>query len=152
MGKTLLTHRQTTSQLSVRKLPLVIYSLLQKYFVYVFQVKFTTECPAQGNRNYIPVNDLYARNFTDPNGEFQLELSMGHVRTVFDTEFRVPQSLFGHTLPGRHPHASKPTQATKLETTYFSFGGFDWNLALYPHGKELHGKFQRFLMFDRFIS
>lgn len=63
---------------------------------------------------------------------------MGHVRTVFDTEFRVPQSFFGNALPGRHSHASKP-QATKLETSYFTFGGFDWNLALYPHGKDIHG-------------
>ncbi|XP_039277029.1 uncharacterized protein LOC111043531 [Nilaparvata lugens] len=109
------------------------------------QVKFTLECPAQGNRNYIPVSDLYGRNFTDANGEFQLELSMGHVRTVFDTEFRVPQTLFGHALTHRHAHASSKTSsaagsAAKLETSYFTFGGFDWNLALYPYGtKDLHG-------------
>lgn len=117
------------------------------------QVKFTAECPAQGNRNYISVNDLYARNFTDPNGEFQLELSIGHVRTVFDSEFRIPTSFLGHHLShrGHHHHGAVQTSTltniktpsgvvTKVETSYFSFAGFDWNIALYPNGiKEAHG-------------
>ncbi|CAB0016670.1 unnamed protein product, partial [Nesidiocoris tenuis] len=89
------------------------------------------DCPAQGNRNYIPVSDLYSRNFTDNNGEFQLELSMGHVRTMFDTEFRLPTSMFGQLTRGQSPVAKIPA---KVETTYFTFGGFDWNLALYPQG------------------
>ncbi|XP_050442490.1 uncharacterized protein LOC126846747 [Adelges cooleyi] len=116
------------------------------------QVKFTTDCPAQGNRNYIPVSDLYGRNFTDANGEFQLELSIGNVRTLYDTEFRVPASLTSRLLHHHHQiqnhHNSAASNALqhqygtasprgakcKLETTYFTFGGFDWNLALYPHG------------------
>lgn len=89
------------------------------------QVKFTYDSPAQGNRRYIPVNDLYGRNFTDSNGEFQLELTMSNIRTVYETEIRVAQSVFG-THPKVH----------KFETTYFTFGGFDWNMALYPHGKD----------------
>ncbi|XP_021925055.1 uncharacterized protein LOC110832402 [Zootermopsis nevadensis] len=118
------------------------------------QVKFTYDSPAQGNRNYIPVNDLYARNFTDTNGEFQLELTMGNVRTIFDTEFSVPQSIF---VPFQHHHrhhqgsghqanhhasstsgSSSGTKsgAQKFESTYFAFGGFDWNLALFPHGTK----------------
>lgn len=116
------------------------------------QVKFTTDCPAQGNRNYIPVSDLYGRNFTDANGEFQLELSIGHVRTVYDTEFGVPTSLTsrlmhhhhqiqnhhnpaaGNALQHQYGTASPRGTKCKLETSYFTFGGFDWNLALYPHG------------------
>lgn len=58
-------------------------------------MKFTAAAPAQGNKNYIPVSDLYARNFTDTNGEFQLELSIGHVRTVYNAEIRVPTNIFG---------------------------------------------------------
>ena len=117
------------------------------------QVKFTYDSPAQGNRNYIPVNDLYARNFTDTNGEFQLELTMGNVRTIYDTEFRVPQSIFGsfHHHHHRHHHggghhgnhhgqgsgsSAGKSGAQKFESTYFAFGGFDWNLALYPHGTK----------------
>lgn len=118
----------------------------------LLQVKFTTDCPAQGNRNYIPVSDLYGRNFTDANGEFQLELSIGHVRTVYDTEFGVPTSLTsrlmhhhhqiqnhhnpaaGNALQHQYGTASPRGTKCKLETSYFTFGGFDWNLALYPHG------------------
>ena len=137
-------------------------------FFFLAQVKFTSECPAQGNRNYISVNDLYARNFTDPNGEFQLELSMGHVRTVFDSEFRIPTSFLGHHLAhrGHHHHGSGGTPAstltniktasgtvTKVETSYFFFAGFEWNIALYPQGiKEAHGKYTRMSVCARKIS
>ncbi|KAK6624912.1 hypothetical protein RUM44_011776 [Polyplax serrata] len=102
------------------------------------QIKFTYESPAHGNRNYIPVNDLYSRNFTDPNGEFQLELTLGNVRTIYETHFRVPHS-FGVPYHGDHhsAHAKNLDQTkggTKFESTYFAFGGFDWNVTLYPHG------------------
>ncbi len=54
------------------------------------QIKFTFDSPAQGNRRYIPVDDLYERNFTDANGEFQLELTLASPRTLFETEVRLP--------------------------------------------------------------
>lgn len=88
------------------------------------RVKFTYEAPAQGNRSYIAVSDLYSRNFADTNGEFQLELSMANVRTVYMTEVKMPTSVLGQAKP------------SKLETDYFAFGGFDWNLVIYPYGKE----------------
>ena len=53
------------------------------------RVKFTCEASAQGSRNYISVADLYSRNFADPNGEFQLELSMTNIRTVFTAEVSI---------------------------------------------------------------
>lgn len=90
------------------------------------RVKFTYEAPAQGNRNYIPVADLYSRNFADPNGEFQMELSMANVRTVYTAEIRQPTGVFS-------AGASKPD---KLETGYFTFGGFDWNVVIYPNGHD----------------
>ncbi|XP_043255034.1 uncharacterized protein LOC122398857 [Colletes gigas] len=90
------------------------------------RVKFTYEAPAQGNRNYIPVSDLYYRNFTDTNDEFQLELAMSNVRTVFMTELKMPSSTFP-------TGQSKPN---KLETDYFTFCGFDWNLVIYPYGSK----------------
>lgn len=94
------------------------------------RVKFTYEAPAQGNRNYIPVSDLYSRNFADTNGEFQLELSMANVRTVYMTDLKMPGGTF----------SSAQSKPNKLETDYFAFGGFDWNLVIYPHGnKELEG-------------
>lgn len=152
------------------------------------QIKFTFDSPAQGNRRYIPVDDLYERNFTDANGEFQLELTISSPRTLYESELRLPlpagihhradqqqphQQLpssghqssrhhspsptpnsHGHNIPGHH-HNHLPTatssssshhhghslglghghqgqllpKTTKLETTYFSFGGFDWNVS-----------------------
>lgn len=79
---------------------------------------------------------------------------MGHVRTAFDSEFRIPTSFLGHHLNhrGHHHHGGIATSTltniktpsgtvTKVETSYFSFAGFDWNIALYPNGiKEAHGK------------
>lgn len=94
------------------------------------RVKFTYEAPAQGNRNYIPVSDLYSRNFADTNGEFQLELSMANVRTVYMTEVRMSTSVF----------SAGQTKPSKLETDCFTFGGFDWNLAIYPYGKDTDGR------------
>ncbi|XP_014218644.1 uncharacterized protein LOC106646931 [Copidosoma floridanum] len=90
------------------------------------RVKFTYDAPAQGNRKYISVSELYSRNFADPNGEFQLELSMSNVRTIFTTEVRMPSGVF---TAGQ----SKPS---KLETSYFTFGGFDWNVVVYPSGNK----------------
>jgi len=86
-------------------------------------VKFTCECPAQGNRNYIPVADLRTRNFTDEMGEFQLELTMGNVRTVFDSELRITPQNAATSKQQRRAQL-------RLETQYFSFGGFDWNVSL----------------------
>ncbi|XP_016845352.1 uncharacterized protein LOC100680230 isoform X3 [Nasonia vitripennis] len=105
------------------------------------RVKFTYEAPAQGNRSYISVSDLYSRNFADPNGEFQLELSMANVRTVFSSEVGIPPTIAttidsdSVRMPSSvfSPGQSKPT---KLETAYFTFGGFDWNLVVYPHGNK----------------
>lgn len=74
------------------------------------QIKFTFDSPAQGNRRYIPVDDLYERNFTDSNGEFQLELTLASPRTLFETEVRLPLP------PGIQPqhggggqHSASPT-------------------------------------------
>lgn len=100
------------------------------------RVKFTYEAPAQGNRNYIPVSDLYSRNFADTNGEFQLELSMANVRTVYMTEVRMSTSVF----------SAGQTKPNKLETDCFTFGGFDWNLIIYPHGKDTDGRVSVYLM------
>ncbi|XP_076657069.1 uncharacterized protein LOC143361498 [Halictus rubicundus] len=84
------------------------------------RVKFTCEASAQGKRNYISVSDLYNRNFVDTNGEFQLELAISNVRTVYMTELNIADK----------------TKPFKLETDYFAFGGFDWNLVVYPHGNK----------------
>lgn len=63
------------------------------------QVKFTLDSPAQGNRRLITMDDLYSRNFTDENGEFQLELTVANIRTVYETELRLPASANGTMSP-----------------------------------------------------
>ena len=122
------------------------------------QIKFTFDSPAQGNRRYIPVDDLYDRNFTDSNGEFQLELTVSNPRTIYETELRMPLPGLP-AAPATNHHSSPlhssqvaapvtavsaasasatfasssstaPSKTVKLETTYFSFGGFDWNVSV----------------------
>lgn len=114
------------------------------------QVKFTAECPAQGSRNFVPVSDLFGRHFTDTNGEFQLALCLGNIRTMVDTALTVSTSLFSNlplgalaSLGGRSHYgvnADGSGKEEKLETSYFTFGGFDWNVTLYPGGiRQMHG-------------
>ena len=55
-----------------------------------WQVKFTLDSPAQGNRKLITLEELYNRHFTDERGEFQLELTVSNIRTVFETEIKIP--------------------------------------------------------------
>jgi hypothetical protein len=82
------------------------------------------------------VQDLYSRSFADRNGEFQLELNMSAIRTVFETDLRTPNAFIGsnvHKCPSPRVVGSNPI---KMESTYFNFGGFDWNVAIYPFGKD----------------
>ncbi|XP_071513816.1 uncharacterized protein [Panulirus ornatus] len=85
------------------------------------QVKFTFDSPAQGNRRLINMEDLYTRNFTDENGEFQLELTVANIRTVFEAELRVPPPINGG-VSGR--------KEKKYESPYFHFGHYDWHVAV----------------------
>ena len=89
------------------------------------QIKFTADLPAQGNRKFITISDLYNRNFMDENGEFQLELAMNNIRTVYETELKIPSSIYSPN--------SKPQ---KLETSFFNFGCYDWNILIHPNTKD----------------
>lgn len=85
------------------------------------QVKFTFDSPAQGNRRLINMEDLYSRNFTDENGEFQLELTVANIRTVFEAELRVPPPINGGVSSRKEK---------KYESPYFHFGHYDWHVAV----------------------
>ena len=98
------------------------------------QVKFSYDSPAQGNRRYIPVHDLYARNFADRNGEFQLELHISSIRTIFEADLRMPNSAYISNIYKNCPNGRNNN--LKLETVYFNFGGFDWNVAVFPNGRD----------------
>ena len=61
----------------------------------------------------------------DRNGEFQLEFTLANIRSVYEHKFRVNQSIFNNA-----------PKFGKMETSYYSFGGYDWSLSIYPSGKS----------------
>ncbi|XP_071744826.1 uncharacterized protein [Lepeophtheirus salmonis] len=88
-------------------------------------VKFTKDTPAQGSRKFVTLTTLEEGNFMDRNGEFQLELKMAGVASTFEHKFKINQSIFNNSK-----------QFGKLETSYFSYSPYDWNLSLYPTGRS----------------
>lgn len=70
------------------------------------QVRFSAGCAAQGRGRCVSLAELSAR-FADARGEFQLELSMSRVRTMYSCELRAP----------------------RLDTPPIAFAGFDWSVA-----------------------
>lgn len=71
------------------------------------QVRFSAGCAAQGRGRCVTMAELGTK-FADARGEFQLELCMSRVRTLFSCELRSP----------------------RLDTTPFAFAGFDWQVSL----------------------
>eukprot|EP00094_Tigriopus_californicus_P008290 TCALIF_07986-PA protein Name:"Protein of unknown function" AED:0.27 eAED:0.27 QI:0/0.4/0.16/0.83/1/1/6/0/368 len=102
------------------------------------RVKFSHESP--GNETTQPAistrrsNELRASNqatrtcknehFMDRNGEFQIEVGLSSIHSVFEHKFKLNQSIFAHS-----------SKLGKFETAYFSQGHYDWSLALYPNGR-----------------
>lgn len=102
------------------------------------QCRFNVDQTVNGNRKLIPIGELPARNFTDENGEFQLEVSLSNVRSVFESDIRaLPQVTQGqgHASSGHVPPS--PSKGQKLETNCFIFGNCEWNVALYPQVGDL---------------
>lgn len=66
------------------------------------------------------MSDIANRKFADETGEFLLELSLCNISTTFDSELPVTGGINSlmHTF--------------KLESSYLSFGGFEWNVSLVP--------------------
>ena len=67
---------------------------------------------------------LEDQHFMDRNGEFQIELSLSAIRSTFEHKFKVNQSIFANS-----------SKLGKFETTYFTYGAYDWSLAVYPNGR-----------------
>jgi hypothetical protein len=63
------------------------------------------------------LTDIQTRKFGDETGEFLLELGLGNIMTVYEADIQIT----GSQLKGG-----------KLETTYFTFGSFDWNVSIVP--------------------
>ncbi|KAH9407552.1 hypothetical protein TYRP_012374 [Tyrophagus putrescentiae] len=114
------------------------------------QCKFTSDHPAHGINKWIPLSDIQTRNFGDETGEFLLELSLGNIMTVFETEINLQTSggPQGATAPGtvgggsnggggHHPVAT--FKNGKIETTHLHFGSFDWNISIVTHNPNSSG-------------
>lgn len=80
-------------------------------------MRFSAGCAAQGRGRCVSLAELSAK-FADARGEFQLELSMSRVRTVYSCELRAP----------------------RLDTPPIAFAGFDWSVALSGGGGGSGGK------------
>ncbi|XP_026759061.1 uncharacterized protein LOC113518372 [Galleria mellonella] len=77
------------------------------------QVRFSAGCAAQGRGRCVSLAELNAK-FADARGEFQLELSMSRVRTLYSCELRAP----------------------RLDTPPIAFAGFDWSVSATGGSKE----------------
>lgn len=70
------------------------------------QVRFSAGCAAQGRGRCVSIPELNTK-YADARGEFQLELSMSRVRTLYSCELRAP----------------------RLDTPPIAFAGFDWQVS-----------------------
>lgn len=94
----------------------------------------------QGINKWIPLSDIQSRNFGDETGEFLLELSLGNVMTVFETELNLQPTSSSTITPSSstsgngtiHP-AVHSLKNGKIETKYLHFGSFDWNISIVEH-------------------
>lgn len=106
------------------------------------RAKYTTDNPAHGNLKWIHLSELPERRFSDENGEFLLELCLYNMKTIFEDDIRIQTmsqaSLAEERLSGSTGNLTKGEKVTskikhnKLETSYFPFGNFDWNISLTP--------------------
>ena len=79
-----------------------------------------------GSRKFVQISMLEDQGFMDRNGEFQLEFTLSNIHSTFEHKFRINQSIF----------AANSSKMTKLETSYFSFGIYDWSMSVYPTGRS----------------
>lgn len=77
----------------------------------------------QGTNKWISLNDILVRKFADETGEFLLELSLGNIITIYETDLQISNQLL---------------KTNKIDTPYFTFGSFDWNVSIVTgsHGSE----------------
>ena len=77
-----------------------------------------------GSRKFIQIAKLEERHYMDRNGEFQLEFNLSNIQSIYEYKFRINQSIFNNV-----------PKFGKMETSYFSFAGYDWSMSVYPAGK-----------------
>lgn len=65
------------------------------------------------------LSEIQSRKFGDETGEFLLELSLGNIMTIFETDLQVSNG--------------GPPKSGKFESASFNFGSFDWNVSIVVH-------------------
>lgn len=96
----------------------------------------------KGINKWIPLSDIQTRNFGDETGEFLLELSLGNVMTVFEADISLQSNggISGTTTSGvGGQHLAATVKNGKIETMYFHFGTFEWNISIVPHNANSGG-------------
>ena len=87
---------------------------------------FTSEENQRGRKSFVGLNDLVQRNFMQDSGEFLVELELRKINCTFECNIRLPKES-----------NSRFSYDQRLESSYFSFGLFDWSVSLYPNQGNL---------------
>lgn len=70
------------------------------------------------------MNEIQSRKFGDETGEFLLELSLGNIMTIFETDLQVSSN---------NNNNNGQLKSGKFESASFSFGSFEWNVSIVIH-------------------
>ncbi|WAR12509.1 hypothetical protein MAR_026689 [Mya arenaria] len=81
----------------------------------------TPESNQHGRKTFIGLNDLLEREFSQVTGDYLIELEMRKINCIFECFIR---------LPKEQQHNRLLTYETRLESSYFTYGLFDWSISL----------------------
>ncbi|XP_075585063.1 uncharacterized protein LOC124494413 isoform X3 [Dermatophagoides farinae] len=112
----------------------------------------------KGINKWIPLSDIQTRNFGDETGEFLLELSLSNLMTVYETNICLQQNSGNNPQQQQQQQHQQqqqqqqqqsnnpvnvPTKVMfkngKLETSYFHFATFEWNISIMMHNANSGG-------------
>lgn len=83
--------------------------------------EFSRDQDTHGRKVFVTLDELLGTKYTDGNNEFLVELCMKNIRTAYEHVLPVCDHGRGQDFP-------------KFETTYFTFGNYDWSVSLFPNG------------------
>ncbi|ESO95143.1 hypothetical protein LOTGIDRAFT_160907 [Lottia gigantea] len=83
--------------------------------------QFTFHEHTHGRKNFMEMDDIVHRKFLQDNGDILIELEMRKINCLYENHMKMIKE-------GQSRHG----YGDRLETTYFSFGLFDWSISLFP--------------------
>ncbi|XP_046560241.1 uncharacterized protein LOC124269279 [Haliotis rubra] len=110
--------------------------------------EYTTENNVFGRKTFIEIDELVQRNFIQETGDVMFELEMRNAVCQFECFMKIPKDN----------HASRQGYSDRLESTYYSFGLFDWSVSLFPDSSSIEAdgsiavQLQRHTSFDHLCS